>query len=230
MNINKQIKNRSIYLRLHGRTYSEINSILPKKVPKSTLSVWFKDLKFTKVQKQALDKNILNKIQRAQKLAVKIVKIRRKEKLNKLKVKNEYLLPLINLNTQKIMLSILYLGEGSKSKSSQSLNLGSTNPKIIQLYLTLLTNCFKTDKSKFRVRIQCRSDQNIELLESYWQNITKIPRKQFYPTYIDKRTIGKPTIKHGYKGVCVITYFDRSIQYEIEFLYESMIKYLLMGR
>ncbi len=230
MNTNKIFKNKAIYLRLHGNTYSEINSSLSKKIPKSTLSVWFKDLKFTKLQRQTLKNNVLNKIKRSQKIAVKIVKQNRIKRLNKLKTKNEHLLPLINLSTQKMMLSILYLGEGSKSKSSQSLNLGSTNPKIIKLYLTLLTNCFEIDKSKFRVRIQCRADQKVKQLESYWQNITKIPRKQFYPTYIDKRTIGKPTLKTDYKGVCVITYFDRSIQFELEFLYESVIRYILEGR
>lgn len=230
MNSNILYKERAIKLRLLGHTYSEINANLPKKIPKSTLSEWLKNLKFTPLQKQNLECNVQNKIKRAQRKAVKVTKQAKINRLNLLRVKNSYLLPLINIDVQKIMLSILYLGEGSKSKSSQNMTLGSSNPKIVKLYITLLDNSFKIDKSKFRIRIQCRADQNILKLESFWQKITKIPKSQFYPTYVDKRTIGKQTNKINYKGVCAVTYFDRSIQYELELLYESMLKYVLKGR
>lgn len=230
MNIIKNIKIEAIKLRLHGKTYSEINSKLAKKIPKSTLSEWFKNLEFTKTQKRNLENNVQNKIKKSQLMAVKAVRKAKIDRLKILKNKNSFILPLLDLNIQKVMLSILYLGEGSKSKGSQNMTLGNANPDIIKLYLVLLNNCFKIDMSKFRVRIQCRADQNIKQLEKYWQEITKIPIKQFYPTYVDKRTIGKPTRRVNYMGVCAITYFDRSIQYELELLYESMLKYLLKGR
>jgi hypothetical protein len=230
MNTNLLLKEKAIRLRLLGNTYSEINTKLPKNIPKSTLSVWFKNLKFTKSQNKKLKNHVLNKITNAQKIAVEVTKQAKINRLNALRDKNIYILPLINIDVQKIMLSILYLGEGSKSKSSDTMTLGSTNPDIIKLYLTLLENCFKIDKSKFRVRIQCRADQNIKEIERYWGKITGISSKQFYPTYIDKRTIGKPTLKTNYRGMCAIIYFDRSVQYELELLYESMLKYILKGR
>lgn len=230
MNSNESLKNKAIKLRLRGSTYSEINSKLPKKIPKSTLSEWFKKLEFTETQKKNLKAHVQNKIKKSQLIAVKVIRQAKVDRLNVLKSKNIFILPLLDVNIQKAMLSILYLGEGSKSKSSQNMTLGNANPQIIKLYLTLLKNCFKIDMSKFRVRIQCRADQNIRELESYWKEITKIPVKQFYPTYIDKRTVDKPTHKANYRGVCAITYFDRSIQYELELLYESMLKYILKGR
>lgn len=230
MKTNSHLQDEAIRLRLLGKTYSEINNILPKKIPKSTLSVWLKNLTFTTSQRQRLERNISDKIISSQKKAVKATKQAKINRLNTLRIKNVHLLPLINKDIQKIMLSILYMGEGSKSKSSQNMTLGNVSPKIIKLYFTLLENCFKIDKSKFRIRIQCRADQNVKQLEHYWQKITKIPEKQFYPTYIDRRTIGKPTLKKNYKGICAVTYFDRSIQYELELLYESMLKYLLKGR
>lgn len=230
MNRNIILRKRAMELRLRGNTYSEINAKLSKKIPKSTLSEWFKKLKFTEIQTKNLEIHIQNKIRNSQLIAVKVVKQAKLDRLNILKSKNSFILPLLDVNIQKAMLSILYLGEGSKSKSSQNMILGNANPQIIKLYLTLLNNCFKIDMSKYRVRIQCRADQNIRELESYWKKITKIPAKQFYPTYIDKRTIGKPTNRVNYRGVCAITYFDRSIQYELELLYESMLKYILKGR
>lgn len=230
MDTNLRLKDKAIHLRLLGNTYSEINTKLPKKIPKSTLSEWFKNLTFTEYQDKKLKNHVLNKIKKAQKIAIKVNKQAKINRLDILKNKNTYILPLINTDVKKIMLSILYLGEGSKSKSSDTMTLGSTNPNIIRLYLTLLENCFKIDRSKLRARIQCRADQDIKELENYWQEITKIPIKQFYPTYIDKRTIGKPTLKTNYRGICAITYFGRSVQYELELLYESMLEYLLKGR
>lgn len=216
-------------LRLQGNTYSDIQKILKRSFNKSTLSHWFKDLKLTKAQTLLLEQNVNIKLNRARLKSKKISKERRIVYFNNLRDKNIHLLPIIDSNIQKLLLSILYLGEGAKSKSTQHLSLGSSNPDIVKLYLSLLSNCFKIKNEKFRIRIQCRNDQNIEELESFWQKITKMPRKQFYPTYIDKRSIGKPTLHKDYKGVCSVLYFDRSIQFELELLADSMIKYINKG-
>lgn len=222
-------KNKSIKLRLEGHTYSEILNLLGRKVSKSTLSYWLKNIEMTNLQKRTLQNNIDAKLKKAQKAALKINKFRRKKYLADLKNKNLYLLKKLDCDCQKLILSMLYLGEGAKTKGTQFLSLGSSNPKIIKLYLVLLKNCFTIDRSKFRIRIQCRADQNIKVLENYWHNLTKISKKQFYPTYIDKRTIGSPTKMKEYKGVCTIHYFDRSIQFELELLSESVIKCLTEG-
>ena len=67
-------------------------------------------------------------------------------------------------------------------------------------------------------------------LEGFWRKIIGVPYQQFYPTYIDQRTVGKKTLKKGYKGVCVLLYFDTSIQLELELLADSVIKFLTAGR
>jgi hypothetical protein len=228
--VDLELKNKARKLRIKGNTYSDINKILRKTIPKSTLSTWFKKIKLTPKQQLNLEGNISRKLMKSQKKAWRVNKRRRSLYLKGLSDKNVFLLQRLDKDIQKLLLSILYLGEGAKSKSTQFLSLGSSNSKIIKLYFSLLRNCFEIDDSKFRIRIQCRADQNIRELESYWKNITKISKKQFYPTYIDKRTIGKPTLHKDYKGVCTIHYFNRSIQFELEFLYSSVIKYLVKGR
>ena len=147
--------------------------------------------------------------------------------LNSLINRNTHMLESIDSKVQKLLLSILYLGEGAKYKSTKSLMLANSNPNIIRLFLKLLKNCYNIDDSKFRVRIQCRYDQNTELIEDYWRDITKINRKQFYPTYVDKRTKGKPTKKKEYRGVCSVQYFSTEIQLELEFLAEAIISKIL---
>ena len=74
MYTNNLLRNKAIKLRLSGNTYSEINTNLPKKIPKSTLSLWFKNLKFTKYQDKKLKNHVLNKIKKAQKMAIKVTK------------------------------------------------------------------------------------------------------------------------------------------------------------
>jgi hypothetical protein len=226
----QQTKNKVIKLRTEGFTYSEINAKLKTKISKSTLSSWLKNINLSSEQKLKLERNISQKLRKSQEKAWQVNKIKRTKYLSHLKNKNQSLLKEINPEIEKLLLSILYLGEGSKSKSTDHLSLASSNPNIIRLYLFLLKNCFDIDASKYRVRIQCRADQNIKKLEKYWLNLTKIPKKQLYPTYIDKRTINKPTQHVNYKGVCTIIYFDRSVQYELEFLADSVVKYLNKGR
>ena len=78
-----------------------------------------------------------------------------------------------------------------------------------------MRNCYNIDESKFRCTIQCRADQDIPYLEKFWLRLTKIPKKQFYGARVDPRTIGKPSLKPDYKGVCRLDYFSARIYNEL---------------
>ena len=67
-----------------------------------------------------------------------------------------------------------------------------------------------------RARVQHRADQNPNLLIEYWANVTGLPKQQFYRSYADKRTLGKPTTKAGYMGVCTISSAGTHIQLELQ--------------
>ena len=225
--ISKAIKALATTKRLEGKTYSDINRELGTNLSKSTLSSWFSRMPLSMASQKKLEINIAKKLEVAQYKGKQVLKKKRKKYLQTLKNKNLYLLKSISTPVQKIILSTLYLAEGTKGRSC--LTLGSSNPKIISLYLSLLKNCFEIDKSKFRIRIQGRADQNPILLEGFWQKVTGVPTKQFYPTYTDQRTRGKKTLKKNYRGVCVVHYFDTSIELELELLADSMINYLVPG-
>lgn len=214
-------------LRKKGLTYNEINKDLGTRILKNTLSYWCKDIILPNWYRDKLIKINKKNLIKARTAAININKIKRKKFLLFLKEKNLPLVEKINTSLQKLLLSILYLGEGAKSLIASTLTLGSSNALIVKLYLKLLKNCYPIDNSKFRVRIQCRFDQNIKNLEDYWRNVTKIDKKQFYPTYIDQRTKGKPTLKKDYKGVCTIHYFDKKIQLELIFLANAIIEKII---
>ena len=139
-------------------------------------------------------------------------KEKRKKYLISITDRNKYLSEILeNKDVCKIALSMLYLGEGTKNLSRGSLRFGNSDPFIIDLFLNLIRKCYNIDEKKFRCTILCRADQSIKKLESFWSKKTKIPLSQFYKTRIDPRTIGKPTKKSDYKGVCVIDYFSADV-------------------
>ncbi len=226
---NQLLRLKAQNLRAKGKTYREIQKILQVKIPKSTLSYWCEDISLPAWYGDKLRNINKTHLQRIRKLALITNKKIREEYLSSLLKRNIHLLKKLDIPIQKLILSILYLGEGAKYKSTQVLTLGNSNPTIIKFYLTLLKNCYNIDEEKIRARVQCRFDQKVKTLERFWQNLTQIKSKQFYPSYLDKRTEGKPTQKKDYKGVCTIYYFSTEIQLELELLASSVMEYFLKG-
>lgn len=206
-------------LRSKGQTYTEIEHTINLKIPKSTLHSWFKDVLLPKDYNNKISKLNMEHLKEARLIGIEKSKIKRQEFLSGLDKINLKIARLIqNHETAKIALAMLCLGEASKYKPRRSFSLGSSDPRIIIIFLTLLKKCFNFKQIKVRCTVQCRADQNIEELEKFWLDITKIPKKQFYKAQIDPRTVGKPTLNKNYKGVLKVDYFDTRIQLELESL------------
>jgi len=93
---------------------------------------------------------------------------------------NKYLGSLLkDIDVAKVALITLYLGEGSKNSARSSLTFGNSDPKVIDLFLTLVRKCYKIDETKFRCTIQCRADQDIKALENFGAGPLKPPRAGF---------------------------------------------------
>ncbi len=206
-------------LRSRGKTYGEINSHLELKIPKSTLSFWCQNVSLPPKYAGRIKRLNFNSFEKARRIAVEMNRIKREEFLDKIEATN---LPIArditNRNSAKIALAMLCLGEASKSGTGSSFYLGSSNPKIITLFIELLKYCFNFQMEKVRCTVQCRADQDITSLEKHWQMVSGIPKKQFYKSRVDPRTFGKPTKKTEYMGVLKVDYFDRKIQLELESL------------
>lgn len=206
-------------MRTHGKTYGEIRKLLQLNIPKSTLSWWCKDVVLPLNYSKRIAKLNLNNLNKARLIAHEINKVKREEFLEKLDKLN---LPVSkeieNLLTSKIALAMLCLGEASKYNSKTSFYLGSSDPRIIVVFLELLKKCFDFDLEKVRCTIQCRADQNVKELEEYWMDVTRIPKRLFYKTRKDPRTVGKHTKKISYKGVLRVNYLDTRVQLELESL------------
>ncbi len=60
--------------------------------------------------------------------------------------------------------------------------------------------------------------------------ITGIPKRLFYKTRIDSRTVGKPTLKKDYKGVLRVDYFDTKVQLDLESLADLIYNRLVIKK
>ncbi len=205
-------KDKAIELRKLGKSYGEIIQIVNQNIPKSTLSTWFDSVYFTIEQKKKINTSIKKNSSKGMKIARIVNKAKREKYLQSILLRNQHLSSILNdINVAKVVLSILYLAEGAKGLKRGSLYFGNSDPFVIKMFLSLMRKCYKIDESKFRCTVLCRADQNTIGLENFWLKITKIPKSQFYKTRIDPRTIGKPTKKLDYKGVCRIDYFSADL-------------------
>ena len=209
------LKQTVIELRRKGKTYGEIRRKVRLDIPKSTLSDWCNGILLSQLEKIKIEFAATRNSERGRLVAHATLRKRREEYLASIDKRIENLLPLIeNKEVAKIAAGMLYLGEGAKKRKG-SLMFGNSDPGIIRLFLFLLRHSYSIDEGKFRCVIQCRADQNIEELEKFWSQETKISPSQFNKAQIDPRTIGKPSLKLEYKGVCRIEYFNADLFLEL---------------
>ncbi len=217
------IKEKAIQLRKKGYAYGDIAKKLGYRIPKATVSTWCSGVQ--------LPANIV--IKKKQENLAHLVKIRAKAVVVNRMARQKYLASIKERNchfttkledsdTSKVALSMLYLAEGSKNMDG-SLCFGNSDPGIIRLFLKLLRKVYIINENKFRCTLQCRADNNISELEQFWSELTKISRLQFYKARIDPRTIGKPSIKSDYKGVCRIEYFSAEVYLDIMSIADTLM-------
>jgi len=210
------LKPRIIKLRKKGKTYGEIQQALDISISKSTLSNWCGKIPLSPEQQDKIRYLIEKGSKKGRATALVVNKLKREKYIQDVRKRIGHIANKIkNKDTSKIALAMLYLGEGSK-KQKGSLMFGNSDPLVINLFLSLLRYCYNIDENKFRCTLQCRADQDIKKLERFWSRVTKISLSQFYKARIDPRTIGKPSKKIEYKGVCRIDYFSGDIFMELK--------------
>ena len=227
-----KIKSKAQILRSLGFTYSEIRNELKLTCQKSTLSLWCRGVTLPDGYREKVAKLNLLHLSKARQIAMAVNKAKRQELLNSLDTVNVTLARRISEKViAKIALAMLCLGEASKYSSKRSaFSLGSSDPRIIILFLELLKTCFNFDQTKVRCTVQCRADQNIESLEKYWRKITLVPKKLFYKAQVDPRTAGKPTKHLEYKGVLRVDYLNTKTQLDLESLANLVYNQVLRAR
>lgn len=214
-------------LRSLGKSYGEIRKAVRLSIPKSTLSDWCKNVKLPKIYMERLA--LLNKqnLDKGRRMGIEISKIKREEFFEDLRKKNSRIAKkIVEKDVAKIALAMLCLGEASKYKPGRSFNISSSDHRIIILFIELLRTCFDFNLEKVRCTVQCRADQDTKKLEKYWVSVTEIPKRLFYKSRIDPRTIGKPTKKKDYMGVLRVDYLNSAVQHDLESLGDLLYNFV----
>lgn len=208
------LKKTAIQLRKNGNSIRSIEDRL--KIPKSTLSGWFKEVKLTKSQLNKLDKNWRSALVLARKKAVIWHNTQKKTRIEKAKIEAMQTLEKVDYKNKQLLelaLAMLYLGEGSKKDMT---SLGNTNPLIMNFFINSIGILYKIDKTKIKYDLHLRSDQDSDEAIEYWSKELKVPKTQF-STVKDKRVAKSKTYLY-YKGVCVARCGRIDIQRKLGFI------------
>lgn len=211
-----ELKPQAVKLRQNGASLREVEKAL--KIPKSTLSGWFKNIRLTKKFQNKLKLNWLNALSKARKEAVKWHNQQRELRLKIAEKEADTILANLNTSdrhTLELALAMLYLGEGLKTKSG--LGIGNSDPLILKFFVNMLVRCFKVDINRIKCSLHLRVDQNPEELKVYWSKQLNLPLSNFTSPSIDQRTAGRPTY-NSYHGVCVVQCGNIAIQRRLLFL------------
>lgn len=173
-------KEQARTLRKEGKSINQI--IHETGFSKASVSVWVRDIVLTSEQKQqisergrsveSIERRRINRLLNSQK--------RRQEIINK--AKEDF--TSISREELKLIGIILYLGEGSKTYRGGKASLSNSDPDIIKIMMRFFREICNVPETKFRAGIHTFAHADLEKTEEYWSNVTKIPRNQFYKTYI----------------------------------------------
>lgn len=211
------LKPLAVEMRKQGRSLRDVSATL--RIPKSTLSQWFKNVELTEEQKIKLQshRSHFGHTNGSREKAVMWHKEQKKQRLEEAEVKAITSLDLIDINDEtilKLALSMLYLGEGNKGGST---GLGNSDPLILNFFLKSMARIYKYDITTIKCDLHLRADQDPNELKKYWSEQLNLPIENFRGISVDKRSLGKTTYPH-YKGVCVIYCGNVAMQRELIYL------------
>lgn len=204
------LKSKAIQLRKRGYSIRTIEKQL--KVPRSTLSGWFRNIELTKKQKEKLFSDWQNALVKARERAVVWHNTQKRERLAEAAQQARKILKNINMrdrNVIELALAMLYLGEGFKK--TDVTGMGNTNPLILKTFVTLIKKCYGAKNDQLQCQLHLRADQNEKEIRNYWSSELNLPLQCFKFVYFDKRTVGSKTYP-DYKGVCMVRWGNVAIQ------------------
>ena len=163
-------------LRRRGMSYGEISK--KTKIPKSTLSMWLKNVPLSLEDKQRLYTKQVRMITSGEYCQ----KQRREKEISLIveKSKLEINKP-ISEDTYRLFGSALYWAEGSKSNMFQMTN---SDPLLILFWVKWVEKIFKITPHKLTARLNVYPQQSEKQIKKFWSDLTGIPIKKFGKSYI----------------------------------------------
>ena len=199
-------------LRAGGATLHEIASALG--VSKSSVSIWVRDVPFTpRPGRRTARRRSPNALQRA-----KAAEIER--------LKEEGRARIAGLSERECLVAgvALYAGEGSKTEGS--VRFANSDPRMIAFFCAWLRRFFEVDESRLRMRVYLHQGLDLDAAETFWSELTGIPRHQFRTPYRAVPKVGIRHNKHQY-GCPSVAYYCSGTLRAIMGLTEALLAWPL---
>jgi hypothetical protein len=177
-------------LRAAGRTLAEIAGELH--VSKSSVSLWVRDVPFTPSKSRTGAQRRRNPL--------------RERKLRQIEELDRAGIAWIGRLSEAAFLAsgtALYAGEGSKRDGSVS--FANSDPDMMRFFCAWLRHFFPIDEARLRVNVYLHVGLDLDAAESFWSEVTGVPRAQFRAPY---RAVPDPSIRTSkhVRGCCYVTY------------------------
>lgn len=170
-------KHRAVELRKKGMSYSLISDQLS--VSKSTLSNWLKDLPYTP------NEQVLFRIRHGQGTYGLRRRQMRMDEICELKTQGISEVGKVSKRDLWMIGLGLWIGEGSKTM--EQIRLVNSDPRVVRLFISWLREICELEDKNITIAMHLYPDSDELLSMKYWMNITKLPKKQFRKTQIDRR-------------------------------------------
>lgn len=216
-------KEGAIRMRKSGYSIREVERSTG--IPRSTLSGWFRHVTLSENQKRHLQSQRLKSLKHARSLATTWHKEQKRLRHELAKAEARKIMSAIDLNdvhTLKVLLSGLYMGEGAKRDGN--LVLASSNPLIVRFYIAGLCQAYKVPRSRLKIELHIRADQDGESLMHFWLATLQLPKSARGSIQKDPRTKLKPT-RSNYKGVCLVSGGGSAVQRELLYLGNALFEH-----
>ena len=177
-------KEAAITLRKKGKSYSQIQQVLP--IAKSTLSYWLKDIELTMEAQQKIlmraavtsTRALIRRNKNQTVLAEERARIIRSEAIQEVAMHMKD--PLF------VMGVALYWAEGYRRGANGSkwkcVDFTNADPEMIHVMMRFFRKFCSVDESKFKVQLIAHPNVDMQNAVEYWSLVTGIPPSQFIRT------------------------------------------------
>ena len=223
-----ELKEKAIALRREGLSIRAVEEKL--RIPRSTLSGWFRGVKLSKQQVDRLKLEWTEGLEKARTKAILWHNAEKARRLVQAKSEATRAFEKIDLNAGPALdlaLAMLYLGEGMKKNGGTA--MGNSDPLILKFFISALKINYNIDSSKIRCELHLRADQDPNKIKNFWSRRLNIPKYNFKSISIDTRTKGSVTYP-TYKGVCVVRFGRVDIQRKLLFLSRLVCEHITLKK
>lgn len=218
-----KIKEKAIELRKKGHSIGEISKLV--NISKSTASVWLRGVRISVDARKVLDA----KFTKGQLASQKTHRIQTNKKLLIAATKAEEVVCDLEITQQymKVLCSMLYWCEGSKSINDSDFAFTNSDPTMVKTFLQLLRSGFVIDEHKLRVHMHLHEYHAVVKQLDFWSKVTNIDRSQFTKAHISSNT--SKHIREEYQGCIRIRYHDVILAREIQALARAFMSKVNKG-